>query len=68
MKKWQNWMLQGFALAGQIGNFALQNQWGGGKTPQIIAGGLSLVQMIGALLAHQFNPDGTPASQPYVKQ
>ncbi len=65
MKKWQNYLIQGLALAGQVGNFALANQWGSGNTPELIAAGIAAIQMYVGILAHNYNPDGTPAAAPY---
>jgi hypothetical protein len=65
MKRWQQILLQVGASATQVFNL-----WGGiipTKYQLPIALGIGSIQVIaGAAQAH-FNPDGTPATEPYQK-
>lgn len=65
MPRWLNITIQAVALAGTaVAGY-------GALLPPRIAGGVylgsSLAQAIVGVLAHHFNPDGTPAALPYRK-
>lgn len=63
MKRWQTILTQVIATGAQA-----LNLWANFIPDNIkifIALGLGTAQLIGANMAHNSNPDGTPAAQPY---
>lgn len=66
MKLSVNTVIQILALSGQVLNFTQDFVPAEGKI--WIAVALSAIQGASAVLAHFANPDGTPASEPYVKK
>jgi len=65
MKRWQNLLIQLVGLVGQAGNI-----YAGivpAKYQPLVALGLTVAQGISAWYAHNYNPDGTPASTAFVK-
>ncbi|MGC8792946.1 MAG: hypothetical protein ACP5U2_06110 [Bryobacteraceae bacterium] len=66
MKVSVNTILQILALAGQALNFTQDLVPAKGKIWVSVA--LSALQGAAGVLAHYSNPDGTPATEPYVKK
>lgn len=64
MKSWQNILLQTAATLGQIYN--VYGTLVPDKYKPYAAAVIGIVQIIAARVAHSYNPDGTPASTPFV--
>lgn len=64
MPRWLNILLQVVALVGQ--GFNLFGHFVPPKYIPAIAGGIGAAQAAVGVLAHQYNPDGTPAVVSYM--
>ncbi len=65
MKRWHNILIQFSASAGQIANIWFP--FVAEEHRPIVTAVLGTVQLGTAIIAHSFNPDGTPAEKPFVK-
>ena len=65
MKRWWNIAFQTVASVTQLAN--IYAPFLPPKLQGTVTGILTVAQGAVAILAHQFNPDGTPAAQPYRK-
>lgn len=65
MKRWQNILIQFTASTAQIANLWLPLV--AEEHKGVVAAVLGTVQLGAAVIAHGYNPDGTPASLAYVK-
>lgn len=63
MKRWFNTVFQGIATGAQIVN--LYSPFLPPRYQTILAGVLAATQGGVAVVAHKYNPDGTPAALPY---
>lgn len=63
MPRWFNAVFQVVALIGQVANYV--SPWVPAKYHATITAVLSTAQGIVAVIAHNWNPDGTPSTTPY---
>jgi len=64
--RWLNIVIQGVGTATILGS-QFAPLFPPGVAPKVDVG-IAIGQAIAGILAHQYNPDGTPAVVPYVKQ
>ena len=66
MKSFWNKFIQVTATVGQVANFALPIV--PEKQKVYILGGLSIIQAISGMVAHNYNPDGTSVKVAYIQE
>lgn len=70
MKAWQNITLQilnALVTAGNVGGQAAgEHIFGGGQTGNIINLATAAAAIFSGIVAHWYNPNGTPATTPYI--
>lgn len=64
MLRWFNILVQGVASLGQVANIV--SGFVPPKYQVLIATVLGAFQAVVAVISHNYNPDGTPATTPYV--
>ena len=66
MKRWWNVAFQVAATAGQLAQ--VYSPFIPPPYAGMVQAGVTVLQATVAIIAHNFNPDGTPALAPYIKE